>query len=374
MTCVSAASRPAAKLTWLLNDMPVPTKWLNYQQTPINSEYQLIESKLTIAFKLQASHLLKNQLNASTLNNRERAQQQMPATLQRYQQLKLSCSAKLSVEYTSETNILVSGGKTSVKRRRQQQKTEMPNTWLPLPSSWHSDESTVINYQNGQMKDQHQNGELPIYKWPQPTSTSDGQNLYNRLNGGNRRTIGFLDNNDDNNWQPNQTQNSDRHHTYQENTSGVSSQHNNYQPRFDGLRNHQVVVWTRKQLRDQAEHIELMLRGLQPNEIEAPSIEANTKLDEDKATESANGDEINSDSAHDSLPVSVSVDKGDESPSSNTTDDYDLGDKIEFVCIPSVNSIARDTMRNVRLKWFINNQEVSYNSSQVTLYDCSIKN
>lgn len=363
VTCLAGPSRPAAQLTWLLNESPISasSRWLTSHVQPLAShtkpswarhhehKYDLIESRLTLTLKLQPNVLFR-QPNASTLD------------LQRHAGLhpiNLRCIAKLIVEFTSETSILVSGGKTTIKRRQQQQQplgAPLPSASLLVESaSQTANESPVAQDKHSQPDNWNQ---FPMYRWPRPQRATAHQDRQRHSLAADALAEP---------WPiqaPGAVEPEPQQQQQQQQVTRASHQQ----------AGRQVVVWTQRQLRAQAEHIEQMLRKSHPNQLEPPIIEARTQLEDaggqeekegEEEEEEATGDRFESDSEPPDSRVRPGWTKRDRWPSSAVRD-YELDELVQFTCTAQVGQAEQELMRSVHLKWFINDHEVSWDTNKLS--------
>lgn len=353
LTCVSGASRPAAKLTWLLNETAIPSssKWLSLQSVTYGAH--LIETRLTIAFRLYPNQL-------SSLGTSNSIIKSPGSSI-----LKLKCQSKLSVEFSSESSILVSGGKTTIKKRQKQA------SQLPLPSSLKSTTSP-IGYTGSSISSRghlSNNDIPPNYRWPQSPSTH--QLMMSRFRNNRHEVLDSSSSSDSSFIQDSQV-------GVQDISSGWPPTQHVRLAGGGNSRSGHIVVWTRRQLQDQAEHISSMLKQSMPNEIETPTIEAHAKLPAEDSEEIDEGDLVAEDQAHndgarDNLDQESVINSTLFSNNSNITAkeqettvserDYELNDAIEFTCKPKLAGSRSDNIirSSMRLEWLINNREVSSN-------------
>lgn len=372
LTCHSGPSRPAAKLTWLLNEAPISagSKWLSAstqlhsvtvdasasRQSRAPSSSQLVETKLNLAFRLQPSHLLSNQ------------SQSFGASSRQLQLIRLRCVAKFGVEFTSDASILVSGGKTTMVRKRQEQHQKQTSTTNNKSTSGQPQDSTpsgslhskklVATSGAGQVEN--------LYRWPQPATA---QALPAPPSAGRRSSSLEV------NWPPSLSAGADLEPSeaaasVSRSTMLNSRQHN--------------AVWTNRQLRVQADHIDRMLQISQPNELDAPIIVAKIlKFDEFPDDASADNNEMGD--AEDPIGAQKSalsaISNGELWPDNGAdkirdadqasayeattarpavSQDYELNDIVQFTCFSRTGHPNRaDLGKNVYLKWHINNNEVT---------------
>lgn len=368
LTCISGPSKPAATLVWLLNDAPIlsSSKWLTLTQSKPNPLDQLTESRLTLSFRLNPSHLLKANNSPS-----ERAQQQQHHYHHyqtRNQVLKLRCLSKLSVEFSSETNIVVSGGANLIKKRQQLQ--EQATSQLPAPSSLRA---TIQAEETRRGEPISASGptlapDRPVYRWPRPlvglqeTSFGDPQ-MYRHQHESSAR---FVDT-----W------------TTASRFAPAEQAEELEQPtttRRPSSARSQLVVWTSRQLKAQSEHIDQLVRLSRPNELDTPLIEAKTLPTSFEGPDASSDDsDTTNDESGDLAPRGdVNWDTNGtatEAPTSSKVaeqtmrQDYELNELVQFTCKSRMSPPERDSTRRIQLKWFINGKEVSL--GQVNAFDGS---
>lgn len=350
LTCHSGPSRPAAKLTWMLNEARIPSnsKWLSLQQQVVStgssgaktnealSRHQLVESRLTLSFRLQPNHLLGNQ------------------TVGHSKQLlliKLRCVAKFAVEFVSDASILASGGKTQTTRVHQRPAVPRQSDSSGAGSRPKRPEASTAQT-------------VSPYRWPRPAQPGAAPS------GAERRNSPLEANLADSRFS----------------SVLADSEPETGSGRPHPSRQYTVLVWTNRQLRAQAEHIDQLLRSSHPNELESPIIVAKSLKFDEEDVDNDNDDEShladNQESAESSLAEAHiksgplwPPDKGrlalaDEDPAPagaisaqppTVNQDYELNDIVQFTCISRVSRPdSRDVRRSVRLKWFINDKEVSF--------------
>lgn len=335
LTCVSAPSRPAAKLSWVLNELPVldSSKWLS-QASYATSNEQLIESRLTLSFRLQPEHLATTSHTTGNSAQQQPAKQQAQATIaalyqnhaQRFQILRLKCLSRLSVDYSTQTSVLVSGGKTTLPKsskragllaavEQSQTTTTRSRTsggggggtnyqaGLPSASSLVASSKLSAKDQSRQQHFLHQAASttfeqqqpvVSIYRWPRPTqSTGNEQRLHlSGSSSSSRRNINAdlssayngnsnVNNNDP--WPSNVLELNEQITSASDllSSGAATSRPNNQNMRQ--FKNH--AQWSARQLRSQAEHIEQLLKAFKPNELDAPLVDAKLIIQEQPTME-----------------------------------------------------------------------------------------
>lgn len=379
-TCASGASRPAAGLSWFLNDLPIAAflqpqgpndrgdssnKSLEHQQdfrsawanqtTSKSAESPLAETRSTLVLRLSSAHLRQLRAKAS----QQQRQRSVGGAGGSYLPLKLSCVAQLSVEFTSNTSLLISGGKasTTTKRSRQQ-----PVETQPEASSWRLDNKGPISGGGGINSRRRPIGELQdgltddegdpetisrdsdrmdqpelvsIFRWPaarqRPTKFTSDYDMASVA------TPGGLETN------------------YHPDSGELSTMARK------PMNGRNLVVWTNRQLRDQSDHIDRLLARSSANELEPAHIEAQTvrgerAKDEDEADPSTNG-----------WPSSrSSTSQTSDGPTliiNNNNKDFELYELVNFTCYQENRAFGlrdgSERMHSVQLKWFLNDQELA---------------
>lgn len=144
----------------------------------------------------------------------------------------------------------------------------------------------------------------------------------------------------------------------------------------------QIMVWTSRQLKAQAEHIDQMLRKSHPNDLSAPLIEAKAQLsEEDEESDdryettttrlAADDQDTTTTTTTDPLGLMdeatrttttedpMATGDQDRRSSSSLIKDYELNEQVQFACTPQVGPYAQELARSVHVRWLINDKEVS---------------
>lgn len=383
MTCLMGPSKPAASLRWFINDLSVEpdSQWLTLRHyneagqqisdSVVNTKATSgpVETQLTIAFQLQASHLFMQQRHPKAFNPHRNANGGGGG----HWLVQLRCTAYLGVEFASETSLKLADGKTVVKNRRQDSGDSSPSSILPQPSSQGrrsgSGESPSLEHSSraGSGKYRARSSVSPTraaqmsayspvdfaYKWPPVRLPQVTASDWRDGAGSNERQSPVV---------------------------LLGPTPSNQRTSANQLL---VVVWTNRQIKAQSEHIEQLLQRTKPNQLEPPIIEASIKAPTSKS--SANyGDEGEGDS------TGIELQPGDNetayarnwrhSPSNSSVPDEesDTGapdqeperDLFEFTCTSRLNSPERDLLGDVRLVWSLNNKQVR--GDRVNAFDGSI--
>ena len=351
LTCVAWPSRPPAKLSWFVNNTPVSAlltnststsaaKWLQLDEKRVRvpqataaASHELVEVRLRLTFRLQP-HLLSH-LTAPGGRTTASNSQAAAARGSQLSSLKLRCVARYGVEFVSETSVALAGGKANIKSRRRESsaaaaamKELAASRTRPLPtaSSLYSQPqvgaaSDAADELSGRQEEVGKQLAANSYRWPGGRLEFDEQKV--RQSSGGRGAA------------------------------------------------RQLFVWTRAQLRAQAEHVEQLLRRSRPNELEPPQIEARAlgfvgaaneeEADEDEAL--ADGGEASLEGGEESVasaqpPLGSHTDSADSR--SLSIKDYELNEIVQFTCTPRVGAPDQENLRRTHLKWFINDIEVSF--------------
>lgn len=133
LTCVQPSSRPAPKLSWLLNDAPLA---LGSSQTSETSGEQTVRSQL--AFSVQPEHLLSSLVDS-------------PRT-----RLRFTCLARLELDYSAEAQVSLAAGRAIGLRRSApaSASAELPAA-LPLLDAPSEPTAQLVNLTDPL-----------IYRWP----------------------------------------------------------------------------------------------------------------------------------------------------------------------------------------------------------------
>lgn len=348
LTCVSAPSRPVARLRWLINDSPVhnSSKWLIYHgsSTPDRGQtnQQLADVRLTLAFRFQPNIAAQVTTNQTKMSNNNFKPIQTTAAATNKQLLEFKCIAEFALEFASETSIAVAGGKTTqLKRRHKDRQPTVP------ASAGQSLASLLMGQQLDETTPDHLR---PINSAFLQTTGATVQRL--RVGADSPRPLSA----------GNQTAAAAA-------VAPVRHQLQQNQPQAG------VVMLTSKQLRAKADQIEQLLRVAHPNELQRPLIEARSQvldyadLEVDSAS-GGDGDDDDETAGDEKLPPGVSEETAgadrrvaeedlmrplqqDDNIENENNKDYQLNELVLFTCSP------QPTLANVHFKWLINNNEVS---------------
>lgn len=369
---------------------------------------QLVDTKLTLSFRIQPNYLLGNQSSTAPATHNSHSKQQQ----QQLHSIRFRCVAEFSVEFTSEASILVSGGKTTAlsspaTSQRKHARTQT-NTKHQLTNE--QSKSTTIRLRRPQ--NSVSSAQVPqstvsnLYRWPRPAQSNSAP-----FSNADWRSVGLLEqpaNLASDNWFPSQVGSEHLEPTGEQAPASRS-------PAQLSARQHSVVVWTNRQLRAQAEHIDQLLRLTHPNELEPPIIVGKILKfyddDNDNDGRSDNGnndddDDGNEDEMRETTskladnnatmmmmmmmePLSAesaALSRGnknkpfelDKAPATtydaerrasiidvplqptSINQDYELNDVVQFSCISRLGRPdSSDLRKSVRLEWFINNKQVS---------------
>lgn len=142
ITCILAQSRPLAKISWLLNDSPLPE-----QARSVKNESNEEPNKSSLSINVQPQHLLSS-----------------PDA-----RLRFKCLAKLALDFSSETQISLLGVRAGGLRRRAQ----FVSRELPVPLPLHEAiEWTGTENEPTELRPKWPNIEAlrnssqSIYRWP----------------------------------------------------------------------------------------------------------------------------------------------------------------------------------------------------------------
>lgn len=400
LTCISAHSHPSARLTWFINHSPVinSSRWLTHHQpsklmlNQQNEQQYLMESRLTLSFKIQPYHLSK-----------DNSLQLYPTAPQRHQFLRLRCLAMLSLEFDSETVISVLSGKRNVNKKNRSSQIaasslqldnlrEVETTPPPymsrlsiLPQSMTEEQeekfkATSTSHQihvGNRISANLSDLELYEYRWPQSTIDSPHKVPSERRNSFPNAWI----------TSPATTATPTLPSTSIQDSELITDLsignrlNNNRVP----MRQPSIMVsvapasWTSKQIKLQSEFIDERLQFTHANELDTPTIEA--RLIQEIPDSSDDGEEtrsrISPPSDSDISSASMFDDTFTGEPEARATfnqasmsetspppdlDDqnYELNDMVQFTCNPRVAfSDRNDVRKRIQSSWFINNKEVS---------------
>lgn len=324
LTCFSGPSRPAAKLSWLVNDTPIvnSSKWLIHPPEKVsNNSEQLLANSLTLAFKIGPQHLFTNATDIDTLEQQPYGRYSRQHSLK---QFKLSCISRLIVEFSSETETLVLGGKTTKKRtsfseNQLQQAEQLRAKWEVLEGRQQSNLSEM-------------NKDFSEYKWP-------------RAQSGKLRPVPMRPPKSDN------SQESVNEHPFKGNLMKQQQQTGTF------------VVWTSQQLKLQAEFIREVLHSTHPNELEEPIIEANTQ-----------SNFLNFNVTPKLVKISSKLESEKDKTSGSEaekllnlqSESFEPNDVVRFTCVPRFKPSTRVELgKKVSTNWYLNNKEVSVDKNKV---------
>lgn len=338
-TCSSGFSKPAAKLGWFINDTPVINS--SQLQTHLsmemhNSKKGLIESKLSLAFRIGLEHMFNKNVYDPKRDGLQRQSYSRFLYENNLRPLKLRCSSRLIVEFTSETEIFVlNGSKSSPKRSR--------NLIESVNNNDNKTNTIITNKSaNGLAKNDSigvSKGNFEEYKWPRAF--------------GSKKTIKPPINSKLHSW----TQNSDRNNDQE--------QMNELPNDKISVSNNQVgsnlVVWTNQQLKSQADSIEKILSIAHSNEFESPKIKANTHNLSDFLLDTTAGIPKRADSKASNRQFKENINSAyGNNELLVQSGDYQPNDIVKFTCIPSYKLPEEvEVVKKVYSKWLLNNKEVS---------------
>lgn len=394
-TCSSGASKPAARLAWLLNDLPLSALSLPGQPDPFELTHsqlvssrssRLTETRSNLALRLPAQHL--RQLASKLTRGRHKpAPALAPATgtgTGAYLPLKLSCVSQMFVEFTSESSILISGGKTSTSKRSGNHHRTGGGNGEPLASLWQRDPDE----DRGDLVT-HNPRRRPGFVSGSSSSDSDegaDESQSDASGPGPPRISPYR-------WPSSLAMHSTRlaqHHQHHSSgwnlpssvapPGGTNANHNpaSEQPRTRqpqaAARHHRLnVVWTSGQLRDQSRHIDQLLRRSGANQLEAPRIEA-------RPVNSDEGDGGDPETRDDALSEGeTTFENGELLPpapitasSSSSNNNYGLNELVNFTCYhqrgePLAATPGDPDRPSVQLRWFLNELEV--NADFINFFD-----
>lgn len=367
---------------------------LNQQE---EQQKQLIESRLTLTFKIQANHLSRE---TNTFQSQ-----------QRHQMLQIKCLAMLSVEFDSNTVISVLGEKKTLnnKRNRNSQIAARLSAdhlqvtpLLPSVSRLQSDSAqlsmneeqeekltvTSVSHQtihNGSFTNNLSNNlEYSEYKWPQQTeslqrmpSPTSFSNPWIKSPVTTTPTTSNIPNSQDSEFSMTDLNTGNR----LDSNNRASIRQPSSPSSSSGIM--VPIMWTNRQIKLQSEFIDQKLQFTHSNELDTPTIEA--RLVQDLPADSSSDDSNSNTSSQSDNSADISAASAfddnftgepearttfnrapvSEAPPSNLTPDtedqsYELNDMVQFTCYPRVASSDRnDVRKKIYSKWFINNKEVS---------------
>lgn len=422
-TCIAGPSHPGARLAWLLNDEPIVAAaganktWSGKALAwDLKEEFQplasgLVESRSTFSFRLQANHLkvLRKQApDSGRPNQMAHSSSILP--------VKVSCLSRFSVEFGSETSVLVSNGKAA-KMSPIRRRTGSTNGEPPTNEGDSSGAAPPIGASLSEASERADEPPGPgsrrrtsdaedgagvaaaaaagqqTFRWP-PTSEPADKQQRSRVPSslGSEGTF------------------ADAWVTPSQDHSGAGDQVASASRR-QPTRARPNVVWTQRQLRAQAEHIGQLIRKSRPNELETPLIEARSMRRRDRGQSGASSPAPPTATSRDGgRDQDGLVEQDDEeraaSPpsiliSSNqfelmdevapavggpdrrqsrgpSRDHYELEELVNFTCrsvmasddigIPSSRRHnSANPLHAVQVKWFINDREVSSRASTRSL-------
>lgn len=386
-TCISGPSRPGANLSWLLNGHqlaalqplgPAASRpdWFQVERELRPLAGGLVESRSTLSLRLRVDHLralqrLQQQQQQQALAAGASGQRQGRAPTSSIWPIRLSCLARLMVEFSSETSILVAGARPAPAsplasslidsddqltppdqlgpRTRAREPVASKEQWEGASASGHSFRWPPMS--GGRTNEAYRPSEALAEAWSTPSQREQLAPANNDPAEARRR-------------------------------ARVRQQHQQQQLN---------VVWTQRQLRAQAEHIGHLLARSRPNELEAPHIEADAvrrmrpeagaasnslrptltpepttgvegepDLGSAEGGESAEGERDEEGAREASSPSIVITSQQLGAASDGEPGARQLDELVNFTCHSArAGQRAGQALHRLRFKWSINNQEVS---------------
>lgn len=352
LTCSSGFSKPAAKLTWFINDTPVinSTGLLTHHSEEMltlqQQKQQLIGSKLSLSFRIGLEHLFnKNMYNAE----KDGLQQQSYSKFlyeNNLRPLNLRCVSRLTVEFSSETEILVLNGKSSLKRSRNL--IENINKYTSKSESKREKVS----------KQAMNNISNRLEHNPTKNITSFEEYRWSRTSGGANSKQKSVVPTDSRLWASDMMANRD------------NDEESTAEPIYDEIvmSNNQMgnnlIVWTNQQLRSQSDFINQKLLIAHSNELEPPKIRASTQLNDILLDTDTVNSFVTPELENQTIKNEMRTPGYRNNELLVRKDSYHPNDIVKFTCSPRYALPDRvGVVKKVYSKWLINNKEVSNRES-----------
>lgn len=211
---------------------------------------------------------------------------------QQQQVMRVRCAAKLSVEYFAESSLFVPSGGSTINTNQQQQQVQRMSSahaqQLPTPQSSVVDESTTNNPNSQQANNNlsplittntrlgYAHLQLPVYSWPraQKPARVFGSGTMSQRRGGGESIFSA-----DNSATTSNSEQADETNPQRPVMGGGKSGSRAGGGRGSTSPNlFQAPTWSSRQIRQQADFIEQLMRVAQPNDFWPPVIEAQAMM------------------------------------------------------------------------------------------------